>query len=620
MHEISTVDVSADGTASTCTTETVQPTVDASTSPKPGATTTKARASGHTMRPASTRLSDGARNRKQSDDSLRLDMLFGKLGLGRLQLVTGTSSAAEFVKIKALLKQLAAVGEVDILRALCDRRIALAALLDAHRSKTLPALRTLVIAETSKLQPIQVPGLAVQAVVSAPPRTAPSHNTTPLDLDEDFEVSDATILQTSFWHLLTSNDTWADSKAQPVTLARYQQAIRAFRIRLALIRLPREELEALACLPTRIWTALEHAQRRGISVSELQAFVDSGEIPRKHKQKKRRQPSRSYSMENRTPTARAVSTALTQARLGRVTILSLRLLLADQWRILKECDERIPTRGMVLGVLQLSGGPRDNLIELARVLGPTALTRGLNATKAIHWNALWAAWNRSPADWNHLRRAVSAALTCAFGHSEHTTRLKLMRRFPLKVETPRVADVDYETFERIVEHIPVPYRPAFRTLLHTGVRLAEFVRLEPKHLRARSRIIEVPGTKNGQSASFIKCDADFWPDLLLAVPCPISASGLYQIWRKARAAADANWARQHDLRHAFGQWSLATGVNDSEVQQALRQKSSNVTADYRRMVQSEAASAGLAKAIRDKRAERDALRAEQQQHDADETQ
>jgi integrase len=258
---------------------------------------------------------------------------------------------------------------------------------------------------------------------------------------------------------------------------------------------------------------------------------------------------------------------------------------------------------MVLGVTLLPEPTRDALRALADMLHPSSLTQDVRRTRTDHWKALLAAWNRSAADWNHLRRALSAALTCAFGYHEHPTRRKLMKRLPLRPEPSRVSAVDFETFQRILAFVPAMYRPVFRTLLQTGLRRGEFCRLRPSHLNQRARIVNVPGTKTDESARPIMVHDDFWPDLLAAVPCPVGESRLYAIWQAACTAAGVTDARPHDLRHSFGQWSLESGVQDSEVQEALRQKSSNITKNYRRMKQTEAASTGLAEVIRRKRAD-----------------
>ena len=556
---------------------------------------------------------EAPRNRTPGGGSFRIDRQFKRLGVGRLQVASGTTDPAEFERINALLTMLAEMDEKNLLRAVKDGLISIEDLRTAHKNKALPALRekvsTALLSEPAAHPTPDAPApirdragavaaadLLEQPAVSHARPTARDSEERDTDDEDDREV-----LQRPFWPLLEDSSTWADSTTQPVTLQRYQQAIRACRLRLGLARLPVDQLKMLATLPPKIWDALQQVQRRGVSVVAARAFVKSGAVPRKHKLKKKRSGTRPYSMSNRRATAPPVSAEMTQTRLGHAAVCGLKLLLPEQWNVLESVDERMPTRAMVLGIVQLSDSQREDLTKLASILHRGALTQDVKNTRAVHWSALWAAWNGSPADWNHLRRAISAGLTCAFGFSGHTTRLKLMRRLTLKAESARVSDVSYETFERILNFVPVRYRSAYRTLVQTGLRVSEFVRLKPEHLNPRTRIVKVPGKKNDQSSRPIMVDAAFWPDLLEAVPCPISKAGLYQNWVTARKLAGEPDARQHDLRHSFGQWSLATGVHDSEVQEALRQKSSKVTADYRRLAQTEAASAGLAKAIRMKR-------------------
>lgn len=116
-------------------------------------------------------------------------------------------------------------------------------------------------------------------------------------------------------------------------------------------------------------------------------------------------------------------------------------------------------------------------------------------------------------------------------------------RLELRKEIERVRDLGVETFERILSFAPERYRPHFRTLLQTGLRLAEFVRLTPAHLRPARRLVNVPGTKTPFSENYIKVDPDFWPDLLSAVRCPITGNGLYQVWRQACDEAGVVGAR-----------------------------------------------------------------------------
>lgn len=224
----------------------------------------------------------------------------------------------------------------------------------------------------------------------------------------------------------------------------------------------------LATLPEEIWWALTQAQRRGVAVHTLREFVDSGEIPRKHKKTRRgKARARTYTMRKRKrkPARAPVSAALTQARLGHRAMVALSHLLPMHWTVLEQCHDLVPSQRMVNGILALSAKERATLRMLAHILGPEATVTTLEKTTNDQWRALWAAWNGSAADWNHLRRALSAALTCAFGHSDDHARKYLMKRMKLQDEEARGSNVDYETFEQILTFVPPLYRSAFRTLV-----------------------------------------------------------------------------------------------------------------------------------------------------------
>ena len=550
------------------------------------------------------------RNRTPGGGSLRIDRQFNLLGVGRLQVASGTTDPDEFERINALLTMLAEMGEKDLLLAIKKRSISLDDLRGAHKTKALPALRARVCATDSELDrpkaqlaTAQSPAREAITISELPAMTAVATAAPRID-DNDANIDRANrALVKWFWKLNADGETWRNSRAAPRTLARYGQSFAALRIRLGLARLTHEELQMLATLPTPIWSALEQIQKRGVTVSAAKGFLDAGQLPPRNKKKKKKsgRPARSYSMENRRAVASPVDRALRKARIGRTALLNLGLLLPDQWRVLERCDERVPTRMMVMGVLRLPERTRQELNDLAGILHSESITNDVRRTDARHWMALRDAWNGSAADWNHFRRGFSALLTGALGPAGHSLRKGLIENMQLRKERSRVTDVIYETFEQIMANVPMHYRAAFRSILQTGLRREEFVRLEADDLNPSTRVLDVSGTKNDSSDDEIKIDGAFLPDLMEAIPCPISASGLYGVWKKARTAAGFPKVRIHDLRHCFAQWSLDANVPDSEVQHALRQKSSVVTAGYRRRKQSEGASAGLAVVISAKR-------------------
>lgn len=533
--------------------------------------------------------------------SKRIDFRVSKLGLGRIQISSGTANPAEYKRRKGLVKQLITSQDLDILRALRDDRLSIDDLVEAHSSKSMDALRRRVVMGN----PVVVTGHTddPETFRIAGPKQIVGDRSSSLRTWDDVTHAAERILTLPLWRVLEGDTTWDDSNSKPSTRKRYRQSVRALRVRLALARLSTTELQRLAELPERIWTALEHVHRRGLTVAEAKALADSSCMPRRHKAKRRRNgQSRPYSMANRTAAAPESGPALRTSRLGRHALLGLRLLDHDAWRILTACDGRVPSQQMVVGLMRLDPNDQLKMRELAQMLPPDAPTVALEEPRVAHWKALSAAWNASDADWNHLRRAISAALSAAFGYTDHPLRLRLMRRIELREESGRVTTLDFETFERILTFVEEKYRPHFRTLLQTGLRLSEFVRLTPDHLSPASRLVRVPGTKNPSSATYISVHEDFWPDLLASVPCPIGGSGLYQVWSRACEKAGVVDARQHDLRHAFGQWSLEQDVKDHEVQHALRHSSGSMTARYRRLKHSAAASEGLARALREKRA------------------
>ena len=82
-----------------------------------------------------------------------------------------------------------------------------------------------------------------------------------------------------------------------------------------------------------------------------------------------------------------------------------------------------------------------------------------------NWRALRAdPAFKSAADWNHLRRSLSAFLTTFVGDVYHPFRRQVMKKIKLRKERPRVPDVSVELFWRIVAAAPEHARPCYVTL------------------------------------------------------------------------------------------------------------------------------------------------------------
>lgn len=217
-------------------------------------------------------------------------------------------------------------------------------------------------------------------------------------------------------------------------------------------------------------------------------------------------------------------------------------------------------------------------VERARVLAPTA---AVEALARVDWPALRAAWAPSPASWNHLRRALSAFLTTHLGDKLHPFRQQVLRAFgKLEREVARVPDLSPDLFWRIVRAAPPHVQPAFVSLVATGLRVGEYLRLAETDLYPHTCAVRVPGTKTAASAATVRVNQQLWPWVAAAVPSPLAYKWLRTHWKRACRAVGVPDLRLHDLRHAHGQWSVNAGVPEAAVQASLRHSSGAMTRRY----------------------------------------
>lgn len=197
---------------------------------------------------------------------------------------------------------------------------------------------------------------------------------------------------------------------------------------------------------------------------------------------------------------------------------------------------------------------------------------------AIDWGALEAEWGRSPANWNHLRRAVSRFLTTLLGSRWHPFRSEVLRDFPTRDEVPRTPELSVEDFRRVLRKLEAPVRPVIMTLAMTGMRLGEYQRLKPEHLG--QHVIRVPGTKTSAAARTLPVDPALWPWVLAAVPCPVTHWMIRSRWTAALKAAKVEYVRIHDLRHCTAQWLHDAGRPLASLMETLGHKSIAMTQRY----------------------------------------
>jgi integrase len=224
-------------------------------------------------------------------------------------------------------------------------------------------------------------------------------------------------------------------------------------------------------------------------------------------------------------------------------------------------------------------------------LGDGASVRDLSK---VDWKSLHELWDRSPADWNHMRRAVSAFLTVVLGEKYHPFRRAVVVAIPKAAEVGRVPDITPELFWQVIEQVPQGLKGCYVTLVATGMRVGEYLRCTRFNLRPETHAIEVPGTKTAASAATIYVDESLWPWIVAGIPCPLGHPGAppaegvqhdtrYKRLRRAWAAACARVGvrlRLHDLRHCMGQWSVDAGVPEAKVQSAMRHKTAAMTRRY----------------------------------------
>jgi len=206
----------------------------------------------------------------------------------------------------------------------------------------------------------------------------------------------------------------------------------------------------------------------------------------------------------------------------------------------------------------------------------------------IDWGKLEAAWGRSPASWNQVRRAVSRVLTLLLGAKEHPLRLAVLKKFPKRREVERMPELSPADFRKALKRMERPLQGPILLLAMTGMRLGEYERLTPAHLGQHS--IRVPGTKTDDSPRTLPIAPELWGWVTAAVPCPVSSDLLRVRWYAALDRAGIPRVRLHDLRHCAAQWLTDAGRSLTSISVTLGHASIAQTQKYakRRLRQDDA--------------------------------
>ncbi len=217
------------------------------------------------------------------------------------------------------------------------------------------------------------------------------------------------------------------------------------------------------------------------------------------------------------------------------------------------------------------------------VLGTEARVGDL---ERVDWRGLMNRQLIGPTGWNRARAAVSRFLSMILGKSgkRHPFRFAVIDpdSYPRAAEPEgRVPDLPVGVFWEIVEHVPEALRPAYITLVVTGMGPAEYCRVEATDLHPLTFSLTVHGTKLGrQGGQLIRVPEEAWPWVEQAIPAPISQDGLSRAWKAACLAAGHSGLRLYDLRHAHAQWLSDAGVSEAAIGVSLRHKTASMTRRY----------------------------------------
>lgn len=159
----------------------------------------------------------------------------------------------------------------------------------------------------------------------------------------------------------------------------------------------------------------------------------------------------------------------------------------------------------------------------------------------------------------------------------------VIANMPKLDEIERVSALSPEMLRAIIDHLPPMIRLVPWFLVQTGLRIGEYLSLEPKDLRPSGHQIIVPGTKTADSVRTIGVPEDRWYLVEESVPSLMGYRRLYHYWTVACEKAGAGKIRLHDLRHSCAQWAIEAGANPEEVRDLLGHSTIAMTARYFRL-------------------------------------
>lgn len=206
----------------------------------------------------------------------------------------------------------------------------------------------------------------------------------------------------------------------------------------------------------------------------------------------------------------------------------------------------------------------------------------VNDLLLVEWEKIHRDWGQSASDWMHVRRFVSAFLSKQLGDVYHAYRRSVVQKIPTQQEVERVPDLTPEVFWQIIEKCPEHARPAYVTLVLTGMRRGEFLRCTRDNLKPAILGVSIPGSKTRKSSETVYVEESMWPWVEAGIPSPLRYKRLRETWRDACAKIGVEDIHLHDLRHCLAQWATNEGVPQVKIQDAMRHSSPAMTNKYSR--------------------------------------
>lgn len=488
---------------------------------------------------------------------LRFDRRFALAAIGRIQRSSETNDPQVFLQRDAYLTKLADMECVEELKAFASGEIGIrdieTAFKDLNVRGFLTELRAQHRAQSQRATEATLPE-GRETLTAAPQLPDAVRDGTP-------PVEDSRLLL-PLWSTALDVTIPSMDEIEATSRRRYATAIRALRLKMHVFALPQEQLEAITELDLTgaQSDAIEFARTRGLAMGQL---LEALSLP----------------IDQQLPHLRAKG-----FRLGEEWLAPLRSIPDAAWLTLAAGTDFIPDLDTVERISLLDDATRRKLRAAAMILGSDATFVDLARLTKADWMRFSKHWGESAADWNHVRRTLSAVISTLRGTSRSAFRGNLIDAIPLLKEHERVPDITPELLGQILDLLPPEALGFPRALVLTGCRISEYQRLVPADLKRHTHKVQIKGTKTAASNREVSIDPSKWHHVVNAVPAPRSAGWMRRTWREACAQVQLYGVTLHDLRHCHGQWAIDGGAPEQAVQVSLGHASLAMTRRYTKTV------------------------------------